>query len=204
MELHAPPKLSGANVRLGPLQMSNLYTHYRWNNDPELNRYDSMESVTQKESLSSFKRRLEQMIVSPPPGVLDWEIYTEDDTLIGLAFADHLSTASERCRIGITICDRSYWGKGYGAGTMHVLLKYLFMELELHRVAAQAFPFNTAWRKLLTGMGFSHESKQEDYLLREGTRYPLHTYAILRPYYKAHADTLPRPWEQQRTSMEAA
>jgi len=204
MELHAPPQLTGPNVSLGPLQMSNLYTHHRWNNDPELNRYDSMEPVPGKEPLSSFKGRLEQMIASPPPGVLDWEIHTAEGELIGLAFADHLSTASQRCRIGVTICDRSCWGKGYGAGTLHVLLDYLFNDLRLHRVAAQSFPFNTAWRKLLEGMGFTHESVQADFLLRDGERFGLHTYAMLRPYYEAHAKTLPRPWEARAMPAPAA
>ncbi len=196
MEMLTPPVLKGERVHLGPLKMDNLHTHFKWNNDPELNRYDSLGPVNEREPLSSFMKRFERMVVTPPPGVLDWEIITPEGELIGVAFADHLSMSHERCRIGVTICKRDYWGEGYGCGTLHVLLRYLFDDLELHRVSAEAFAFNSAWRSLLEGMGFSHEMSQRDFLVRDGERHNLHTYAMLRPYYVQHAEALPRPWEK--------
>jgi len=45
---------------------------------------------------------------------------------------------------------------------------------------------------------------QADFLLRDDERFGLHTYAMLRPYYEAHAKTLPRPWEARAMPAPAA
>ena len=92
------PVFSKARVVLTPLHRENLYKHFQWNNDPELNHLDS-EVPFRKETLSAFKRRFEQMIYHPVPDSRDFEICAEDGTVIGVAYVVHLSDHNRHCTL---------------------------------------------------------------------------------------------------------
>lgn len=70
METTAHVVKRGERVHLTPLQLKNLYKHFEWNNDPELNRFDS-EIPFAEESLGDFKARFEQMVYDPSPTLQD-------------------------------------------------------------------------------------------------------------------------------------
>ena len=179
------PDIDNAGVVLTPLHWENLYKHFQWNNDPELNRLDS-EFPYEKEPLGVFKRRFEQMIDHPAPDSRDFEICAEDGTVIGVAYASGISAHHRHCTIGITIGDRAYWGKGYGRASLRKLLSLCFDEWEMHRVWAEIFEYNAAWRKLVEWAGFTQEGTDRDYLYRDGAFWNKHTYAILEDEYRAH------------------
>lgn len=179
------PSLDDARVELTPLHWDNLYKHFQWNNDPELNYYDS-EIPYRKESLGEFKKRFEQMVYDPLPTSRDFEICAEDGTLIGVAFVMDISHHNRHCTIGITIGDRDYWGKGYGRAALRTLLQYCFDELNMHRVSAEIFEYNEAWRKLVEWAGFKKEGTDRDYLHRQGQYWDKHIYAILEEEYRSH------------------
>jgi RimJ/RimL family protein N-acetyltransferase len=169
--------LQRGRVRFTPLQMDNIYTHFRWNNDPELNRLDS-EIPYEKETFGQFKRRFEQMVRNPSETHRDFEIHA-DGQLIGIAYVARISEHNHHGLIGITIGDRDYWGKGYGRESMALILEYCFEHLDLHRVSAETFEYNTAWRDLVEGMGFTREGTARDYLYREGEYFDKVSYALL-------------------------
>ena len=175
--------LRGRRVTLTPLQMANIYTHFEWNNDPELNHFDS-ELPYEAESFGAFKRRFERMVFHPTPEGQDFEIHDEEGTLIGVAYLSHLSPHHRHCRIGLTIGDRAAWGQGYGRDAMTVLLEYCFNQLGLHRVSTDTFEYNTAWRKLVRDTGFIHEGTAHDYLYRDGKYWALESYALLESAYR--------------------
>lgn len=165
--------------------MENIHTHFRWNNDPELNRLDS-EVPYEEESFGEFKSRFEQMCLNPAPSHRDFEIHAqEEDTLIGIAFVDRISEHNHHAQVGVTIGDRDYWGRGYGRDSMRLVLAYCFQEFGLHRVSAETFEYNTAWRDLVEGMGFQKEGTAREYLYRDGQYWDKETYSILESEYEA-------------------
>ena len=168
--------------------MDNIYTHFRWNNDPELNRLDS-EIPYEKETFGQFKQRFEAMCSRPSPSHQDFEIHT-DGELIGVAYVARINHHHRHGLIGITIGDRDYWGRGYGRESIRLLMDYCFDALDLHRVCAETFEYNTAWRKLVEGMSFRKEGTAREYLYREGTFWDKHNYALLRDEYVAQYDDL--------------
>jgi RimJ/RimL family protein N-acetyltransferase len=174
--------LEHGRVRFTPLQMDNIYTHFRWNNDPELNRLDS-EVPYEEETFGEFKKRFEQMCYNPPATHRDFEIHAEDGTLIGVAYVSRISTYNRHGLLGITIGERDYWGRGYGRESLNLLLDYCFSVLELHRVSAETFEYNTAWRELVEGMGFVKEGTAREYLHRDGRFWDKDNYALLRREY---------------------
>ncbi len=179
------PALCQARVALTPLHRENLYKHFQWNNDPELNHLDS-EVPFCEETLSAFKRRFEQMIYHPAPDSRDFEICAEDGTVIGVAYVAGISSHNRHCTIGLTLGDRHYWGKGYGRASLRLLLSYCFDELGMHRVSAETFEYNTAWRKLVEWAGFKKEGTDRDYLCRDGRFWDKETYAVLEEEYRGH------------------
>lgn len=177
------PVLQGERTTLSPLNFENLYKHFEWNNDPELNRLDT-EIPYEKESLGEFKRRFERMVYDPPPDQQDFEIHAEDGTLIGVAYVANISTHNRHCKVGITIGDRDYWGKHYGRDALRVVLAYCFDDLEMHRVGTDTFEYNDAWRKLVEWAGFTKEGSVREYLYRDDAFWDKDIYGILEPEYR--------------------
>lgn len=175
--------LESTRIHFTPLQIENLYTHFRWNNDPELNRLDS-EVPYERESLGQFKKRFEQMCFHSSPSSWDFEIHLEEGTLIGVAYVSDISDHNRHGTVGITIGDRDFWGQGYGRESLELLLAFCFDELELHRVSAETFEYNTAWRSLVKEVGFRKEGTARDYLRRDGTFWDKESYALLESEYR--------------------
>jgi len=192
--------LEEGRVRFTPLQMENIHTHFRWNNDPELNRLDS-ELPYKEESFGEFKGRFEQLCNEPASGHRHFEIHDmEEGALIGVAYVAQISPHHRHGLVGITIGERDYWGAGYGQESLRVLLGYCFQELDLHRVSAESFEYNTAWSDLLEHIGFTKEGTARDYLYRDDRYWDKELYALLEREYRDNVETK----AGTRSSAEAA
>lgn len=176
--------LEGERVTLVPLQIDNIYRHFEWNNDPELNRLDN-EHPFRKESFGEFKRRFEQMVYRPSPHNLDFEVHVEDGRLIGVAYAFNVSEHNRHCAVGVTIGDRAYWGRGYGRESLEVLLRHCFEDLGMHRVSTETFEYNEAWRRLVKDVGFRLEGVERDYLYRDEAYWDKEVYGMLEEEYES-------------------
>lgn len=188
-----PPCVRGPHVILTPLRLDNVHTHFRWNNDLELNQLDS-EVPFRRESFGMFLRRFERLACRPTPDAVDFEIHTHDGALIGVAYADQLGAGCRRARVSVTIAERAYRGRGLGRASLNLLLHYLFTRRGVHRVMAEAFGFNQAWRHLLATSGFRQEGCLRDYLYRDGTYWDKTIYALFDTAYAAalaHTGHLP-------------
>lgn len=181
---HDVTPLTEDRVRFEPLQMENIHTHFRWNNDPELNRLDS-EIPYEEESFGTFKQRFEQLCNEPARAHRDFEIHdNEEEALIGVAYVAHISEYHDHALVGITIGERDYWGRGYGQESLRLLLRYCFEELDLHRVSAEAFEYNTPWRDLIERVGFEQEGTAREYLYRDDQYWDKILYALLEDEYR--------------------
>ncbi len=175
--------LKGERVYFTRLQFENIYKHFEWNNDPELNHLDS-ELPYSEEPLGDFKKRFEQLVFDPNPNSIDFEIHADDGKLIGVAFISAISEHNSHATIGITIGDRDYWGKGYGRDALTVLLDHCFEDLSLHRVAAETFEFNDAWRRLVRWAGFEREGLYAEYVRRGDKYFDKEVYGLLEGAYR--------------------
>jgi RimJ/RimL family protein N-acetyltransferase len=76
--------------------------------------------------------------------------------------------------------DRQNWGKGYGTEAMRLALNFAFNELNLHRVQLSVFDYNERAIALYEKMGFVREGVYREYLQRDGKRYDMYLYGLLR------------------------
>ncbi len=112
-----------------------------------------------------------------------------DDLMIGFVVLHNIKWASQTAEIAIAIGLPDYRGKGYGHDALHLILNYAFSELNLYRVGLTVMSYNTAAIRSYERAGFVREGAKRDMVCREGQRYDLVLYGILREEWMAHRDT---------------
>lgn len=73
--------------------------------------------------------------------------------------------------VGIMIGDKDYWGKGYGTDAMNVLMKFIFEEMNIHKIRLSVFSFNERAKRCYEKCGFQVEGILKDEIFKEGKYY---------------------------------
>lgn len=174
-------------VSLTPFDLKNLPTHYNWDNDKELNYFDS-EYPFQHESFESFSARIKSVIDPENTTSQLLEIHRSDtDELIGVIDIHGIDYHNSRCNLECTIGKREDWRKGYGCFAMQSALEYCFEELGMNRVNTTAFDFNKPWIKLVKKLGFRQEGKLRQHVWKNDGFHDKLLFGILHSEYDAEA-----------------
>jgi RimJ/RimL family protein N-acetyltransferase len=88
--------------------------------------------------------------------------------------------------LGIAIGDPANQGKGYGYDAMRLMLDFAFQELNLHRLQLTVFSYNRRASALYEKLGFQREGIYREFLHRDGQRYDMLLYGMLRREWEAH------------------
>lgn len=108
-------------------------------------------------------------------------IQKKDGTSIGLAV--HFGRSSGAVTIGYAI-EPSEHGKGYGTEALQLMVDYLFLAKEIHRVQANTDPENKASQHILEKAGFKKEGVSRKSSFVRGQWRDEHHYSILREEWK--------------------
>ncbi len=108
-----------------------------------------------------------------------------DDRLLGFVALFNIKWSNQSAEMAIAIGDRADRGRGYGQDAMHLLLRYAFDELNLHRVGLTVMAYNAAAIHLYARTGFVREGAQREAVQRAGVRHDMLCYGILRPEWEA-------------------
>ncbi len=157
-------------IELKPFDLSNAETHFRWNNDEELNFYDS-DYPHREESYDEFVNRMKLFTLNGDHGLKLFEIHDEDSgELIGVIDIYDIDNYNRRCHIDCTIGDKEFRNKGYGEAALQKALAVCFTDMGMNKVLTTAFDFNESWINLVQKLGFSkdgilrkHTWKQDGY-----------------------------------------
>lgn len=103
-----------------------------------------------------------------------------DDIVIGFVVLFNIKWSNQSAVMAIGIGDKAYRGKGYGQDALKLLLNYGFNELNLHRIGLTVMSYNTSAIKAYERVGFVLEGTQRQAIQRQGKRYDLLTFGILR------------------------
>lgn len=104
---------------------------------------------------------------------------TNGSELLGLLEMDEILWTHRTSWLSIGIAP-DLQGKGYGRAAMELALKFAFDELNLHRVQLTVFAYNTRAIALYESLGFVQEGTHREFLLRDGVRYDMYLYGLLR------------------------
>jgi len=75
----------------------------------------------------------------------------------GLFSFDWTSRSAE---VGISIYNPEYWGKGYGAESLNLIIGFAFNELNLNRVGLEVFDFNKRAHQCYIKVGFQEMGRK--------------------------------------------
>lgn len=177
-------------VEIKPFDLQNVSIHYRWNNDEELNYYDS-EYPHQVESFESFLKRIKSVLDENNRTARLFEIHlSENDKLIGIVDIHAIDEYNRRCFVNCTIGDRDYAEKGYDIEALQKTLKYCFEELEMHKVGTTAFDFNTYWIEQVGKLGFKKEGELREHVLKKGKFRNKLLLSLLESEYRKHKEEI--------------
>jgi RimJ/RimL family protein N-acetyltransferase len=104
----------------------------------------------------------------------------DEDKLIGLAELDGIIWPHGTSAVSIAIGEQAERGKGYGREAMSLILDFAFRELNLHRVFLTVFSYNTTAIAMYEKLGFTREGAHREHLQRDGQRFDMVLYGMLR------------------------
>jgi RimJ/RimL family protein N-acetyltransferase len=103
----------------------------------------------------------------------------EENTLVGLVELGDIQWNHGNGWLAIGIAPESQ-GRGYGRDAMQCIIRFGFEELNLHRVQLTVFEHNPNAIKLYESLGFQREGAWREFLHRQGQRYDMYLYGLLR------------------------
>lgn len=108
---------------------------------------------------------------------------------IGLLSLQNISWRNRSCSIDLYIGQEQLRNRMVTASALYQTLEYCFFELNLHRVSAYIYSFNTASWRLFEKTGAKRELTLRDHIVRDGKPYDLYAYGLLRPEFDALRET---------------
>ena len=112
-------------------------------------------------------------------GSIRWGITRKaDDTVIGMVGFNYWDKQNNRASIGFDLA-RAHWRKGIMREALCAMLNFGFINMGLHRIAADASLENEASWKLMSSLGFTQEGILRDQYYEHGDYHDLVILSIL-------------------------
>jgi RimJ/RimL family protein N-acetyltransferase len=175
--------LRGSKVRLTALRQDDASKIAEWNEDVGYLRLQDTNTALPK-SKAQIEAELEQL--QGGNAILFTIRTNEEEALIGTAGFYEIEWANQSAWLGIGIGDRTAWGKGYGSEALRLLLQYGFDEMNLHRVTLTVVEYNKRAIAMYERAGFKHEGTFREFGRRDGKRYEMYLYGLLRPEWESN------------------
>lgn len=145
-------------------------------NDPELSRL--IQDETALKNLSETRQYSAAM-----PDHFVFRIENESG-LIGEVRLQNIRWFNRKAEISIVLLPE-FREKGLGAKALKGLIDYAFKSMNLHRLEAEIYEYNTAAQKLFERLGFQKEGLLREARFTAGRYYHIIRYGLLRKEWQA-------------------
>lgn len=176
------PAKTGAFIRRA--DRSDLDTVVEWMEDPDFQRFlygDPARSPKQiREQIVGMLGRTGNQAM--PQGI--YLIIDSDQGPLGLLSLQAISWRNRSCSIDVYIGRKDMRNATVGAIAFFRAMEYAFDELNLHRVSAYIYSFNTPSWRLMELSGAVRELTLKDHVQRDGQFHDMYCYGFLRPEYE--------------------
>ncbi|MDX2077535.1 MAG: GNAT family protein [bacterium] len=170
--------LKGEKVHLAALNKDDLPTYHKWFSNTEFLRLLNPDVAMPKTTESELEW-YEEASKSKDEYVFGIRAL-DDNRLLGNCSIFSISESSRNGEVGIYIGEPSEWGKGFGSDAMNVLVRFAFMDLNLHRLELHVFSYNARAISSYEKVGFVGEAVLHEALYRDGIYHDIHIMGILR------------------------
>ena len=175
------PFLIGSQIYLRPLSLADAPVLTAWLNDPEVTRHLRVHRPLMLLAEEAFLRKLSENEQDMVLGI----VVRETDQFIGITGFRRLDSRSRHIEFGITVGEKTAWGKGHGSEATRLMLRYAFETLNLHRVWLHVYEFNERAIRVYERLGFVHEGILREDCYRDGRYWNTVTMAMLRSDWEA-------------------
>jgi RimJ/RimL family protein N-acetyltransferase len=176
--------LGTTRLVLRPLERKDIAIFSAYRSDPDIAHYQGWDAPYSVEQAGKF---VEEMQAVTPGEVGQWlQLGLElkvNGVLIGDVAFQVLKNNRRTAEIGMTLA-AAHHGNGFGVEAVSELVRYLFEELEMHRVIANCDPENHSAHHLLEKVGFRREGYFVESLWFKGYWASEYWYAILDREWK--------------------
>lgn len=158
---------TGERVRLAAPAEADAETMVAWSRDSEF-----LTLLNDDPVRPWLARQVKEDLASgPKPDEVVFMIRTLDgDRTIGFTALWGFEWTHGEAWVSIGIGDRRDWGRGLGTDAMRVMLRYAFIELNLHRVSLFLFDYNRRALRSYEKAGFVAEGRLRQPIRRGGRR----------------------------------
>jgi len=170
--------LEGENVKLTAIDDADIPIIEEWFNDIRfLRHYDMVPAIPKNlkqvaEMIKYYNDSQEKYIFA---------VRTKDNNrIIGVAGFDEIIWSNGVSTVFIGIGNNEFTGKGFGTEAMRLLLDYGFNELNFYRIQLNVIAYNERAIKLYEKLGFIREGTLREFIFRDGKRYDMYVYGLLR------------------------
>lgn len=170
--------LKGNNLRLTSLKEEDLNTFENWYNDVKFLRHYDMIAAFPKshpqllEMLQDIRNSNDRYIFAVRT--------MKENKFIGVTGFENILWNNGVAVIYIGIGDNTFRGKGFGKEALELTMEFGFQELNLHRIQLNVLSYNDPAIKLYENLGFKREGVYREFIHRDGKRYDMYLYGILR------------------------
>ena len=119
------------------------------------------------------------------PGGIYLLIDSEAHGLIGMLSLQSISWRNRSCNIDLYIGNQRFRNHLVAALAAFRAISYCFDELNMHRVGAYIYSFNSPSWRLLEKLGAVRELTLREHVARDGQLYDVYAYGLLRAEYEA-------------------
>jgi RimJ/RimL family protein N-acetyltransferase len=175
------PFLLGPNIYLRPLEPDDARTLVPWFNDPEVTRfllrYQPMTLAEEVEWLRHAGQSATDVVL----GIMT----RADERLVGTTGLHNVDQRNRHAAIGISLGDKTAWGKGYGTEAMRLLVRHAFDTLNLNRVWLHVYEYNERAVRVYQKVGFRLEGRLRQDTFRDGKYWDTLVMGVLREEWEA-------------------
>ena len=174
--------LSGKEIKLFSINEEDIVTLQKWHNDvPFMRNYDIVSAIPK--TTEDVKNMLRDVRESNTAYIFAVR-KLEQEELIGITGFEDISWNNGTALIYIGIGEEKHRGCGYGKGALKLTIEFGFEELNFHRIYLTVLEYNEPAIKLYENIGFKREGVCREFIHRDGKRYDMYLYGILRPEWE--------------------
>jgi len=171
--------LSGKEIKLTSINEEDILTLQKWHNNVAFMRnYDVVSAIPK--NMEEVKGELCDAQKSNTAYIFAVK-KSGQQQIIGITGFEDISWNNGTALIYIGIGDEKYRGCGYGKQALKLTIEFGFEELNFHRIYLTVIEYNEPAIKLYENLGFIREGVYREFIHRDGKRYDMYLYGILRP-----------------------
>lgn len=177
------PIIRGERVFLRAGERSDIANFVRWLSDGETTSFLSMRSPM---SVAMEEKWFDDMLARQGKDAYHFVIcMLEDSRPIGTLALFGIDYVNGHAGIGISIGEKTLWGKGLGTDAMNALVDFGFGMLRLERLWLEVYDFNSRARRSYDKCGFVLEGVERHAIYKQGRYVDVQLMAILRDEWAA-------------------